>query len=134
MKKFKNTAVAIASLLIFINSTHAQASKAGQPVNEEDPMAVKFLGNDGNFLTFRVTMLSQIPDYAFLAIGDKNEGVLYSAFFTTKYKVQKVKIEKRDDQVLNFKLIIDKKTYSKSYSVNAGKLETATAIKDVSKL
>ena len=129
MKKLKNIAVAIASVIIFTNITHAQAVKANYSVSHEAPLAVKFLGNDGDYLTFRVTVLTPIPDNAFLAVNDKYEGIVYSSFFSPTFKVQKVKIEKRDDQVLDFKLVIGKKTYSKFVSVNTVLADEALAAK-----
>ena len=126
MTKLKNIVIAIASIVIFTNITHAQAIKSSYLVNYEEPLAVKYLGNDGNYLTFQVTMQSEMPGNALFEIADKNEGELYSSNVTTGSKVKTVKIEKRDQQVLNFKLVIGRKTYSKSFSVNTNKVETTT--------
>ena len=126
MTKLKNIAVALASIVIFTNITHAQALKASYSVNYEEPLAVKYLGNDGNYLTFEVTVQSQISGKAFFAIADKNEGVLYSSNVTPGLKVKTIKIERSGDQVLNFKLVIGKKTYAKTFSVNTSKVETTT--------
>jgi hypothetical protein len=126
MTKLKNIAIAIASIIIFTNITHAQILKASYSVNYEGPLAVKYLGSDGDYLTFQVTVQPGVPGNTLFAIADKNEGELYASNVTPGFKVKTVKIEKRDDQVLNFKLVIGKKTYSKSFSVNTGKVETTT--------
>lgn len=126
MSKFKNLAVAIASLVIFTNITNAQALKENYSVNYEEPLSVKYLSSDNEYLTFQVTFQSAIPGKAFFTIADKNEGVFYSSNFTPEYKVQNIKIEKRDGQVISFKLVLGKKTYSKSFSVNTSLVETTT--------
>ncbi|MEO5890328.1 MAG: hypothetical protein ABIQ31_08755 [Ferruginibacter sp.] len=126
MTKLKHIAVAVASLVIFTNVTNAQAIKASYSINYEEPMAVKYIGSDGDYLTFQVTVKAEIPGNALFAITDKKEGELYSYKFTPKYKVQTVKIEKKEGQVLDFRLVVGKKTYSKSFSVNTSKVETTT--------
>ncbi len=126
MTKLKNIAVALAAIIIFTNITHAQVSKAKYSVNYEVPLKVKYLGNDSNHLTFQVTVLSQIPDNAFLVITEKYEGVVYTSFFTPTFKVQNVKIKKGDDQELNFKLVIGKQTYWKSFFVNTSNAKKIT--------
>jgi len=126
MTKLKNIAVAVATLVIFTNITNAQAVKASYPVNYEEPLAVKYLGNDGDYLTFQVTVQPTTPANALFEIADKNEGELYSSSVNPGFKVKTVKIEKRDDQTLDFKLVVGKKTYSKSFTVNTNKVETTT--------
>lgn len=125
MTKFKNIAVAVASLVIFSNITYAQNLKASYSVNAEEPMKVKYLGADGEYLLFQVTLQPNNASSAVFAIDDKKDGELYSSYLENNVKVQTVKIEKRDDgQVLNFKLMLGKKTYSKSFSVNTSLVET----------
>ena len=124
MTKLKNIAVAVASIVIFSNITHAQAAHASYSVNYAEPLAVKYLGSEGDYLRFQVTVQSDVPGNALFAIIDKAEGELYATKFTPNYKVQTVKIEKKDNQVLNFRLVLGSKTYSKSFSVNTSKVET----------
>ena len=127
MTKFKNIAVAVASLVIFSNITYAQNLKASYSVNAEEPIKVKYLGDDGEYLLFQVTLKPDNASSAVFAIDDKKDGELYSSYFENNVKVQTVKIEKRDDgQVLNFKLMFGKKTYAKSFSVNTSLVETTT--------
>jgi hypothetical protein len=129
MTKLKNIAVALASIVIFTSVTNAQAIKASyavNPVNYEEPMAVKYLGSDGNYLTFQVTVKAEVPANTYFAIDDKNEGQLYASNVTPGFKTKTVKIEKRADQVLDFKLVIGGKTYSKSFSVNTSQVEKTT--------
>ncbi|MEP7108093.1 MAG: hypothetical protein ABI760_08920 [Ferruginibacter sp.] len=134
MTKLKNIAVALATIVIFTNITHAQALKANYQVNYEEPMAVKYLGDDGDYLLFQVTLQPEIPGNALFAIADKKEGVFYTSR-NPHFKVQTIKIEKKDDQLLNFRLVIGKKTYSKSFSVNTKMIETTTvAERDITML
>ena len=128
MTKLKNIVVAIASIVVFTNITYAQAVKANYAVNYEEPLAVKYIGNDGDYLTFQVTVQSENTAKAVLEIEDSNEGELYSSYITPKYKVQMVKIEKRGDQVLNFRLRVDRKSYSKTFSINTKRVGTTTVV------
>lgn len=126
MNKLKNIAVAFASIVIFTNVTNAQAVNASYSEKAADPMVVKYIGNDGQYLTFQVTVQPQANSNAFFEIADKTEGELYSSSVSPNTKVQTIKIEKRDEQVLNFKLFVGKNTYTKSFSVNTNKVETTT--------
>ena len=127
MTQLKNIAVAVASLVIFSNVTNAQAIKASYSVNAEEPMKVKYLGDDGEYLLFQVTLQAKTSAPSVFAIEDQSEGELYSALLADKNKVQTVKIEKKaEGQVLDFKLVSGKKTYLKSFSVNQSLVETTT--------
>ena len=127
MTKLKTIALAAASLVIFTNITNAQALKASYSVNFEEPIRVKYLGDDGDYLLFQVTLQSTSPAPAKFIIDDKKEGELYSSGWGADFKVQTIKIEKRDyDQELEFKLLLGKKTYSRSFSVNTKLVETTT--------
>ncbi|MEP7141826.1 MAG: hypothetical protein ABI707_03090 [Ferruginibacter sp.] len=135
MTKLKNLAVAIASIVIFTNITNAQALKASYSVNYEEPLTVKYLGSDDDYLTFEVTVKPGTTGNAALIIADKNDGFLYSSKVAPALSVKTVKIEKRDDQVLDFKLVVGRKTYSKSFTVNSNTVETTTvAEKDITLL
>ena len=126
MSTLKNIAVAVASLVIFTNITNAQTVKASYSVKAEEPMAVKYLGNDGNYLTFQVSVEPTVSGNAIFEITDKNEGELYTSTLATHSKTTTIKIEKRDGQVLDFKLVVGKNTYTKSFSVNTNRVETTT--------
>lgn len=136
MTKFKNIAVAVASIVIFSNITYAQNLKASYSVNAEEPIKVKYLGDDGEYLLFQVTLNPNSAASAVFAIDDKKDGELYSAYLENTAKVQTVKIEKLDNgQVLNFKLMLGKKTYSKTFSVNTSLVETTTVAEtDITRL
>lgn len=136
MTTLKNIAVAVASIVIFTNITNAQtAVKANYSVNYEEPMAIKYLGEDGDYLVFRVNVQPPVSGSAYFEIADKNVGALYSSNLTASPKVQTIKIEKKDDQVINFKLVVGKKTISKSYTVNSNIVETTiVSEKDITRL
>jgi hypothetical protein len=136
MTKLKNIAVAVAALVIFTNITYAQAVKASYSVHAEEPLKVTYLGNDGEYLLFTVTLQSNEPSKAKFSIEDKNEGEIYSSGLAASLKTTTVKIEKQAaDQVLNFKLVLGKETYSRSFSVNTNLVETTTVEeRDLTKL
>ena len=127
MTTLKNIAVAVASLVIFTNITNAQqAVKASYSVNYEEPLAVKYIGSDGEYVTFQVSVKPAVAGNALFEIVDQNEGQLYTTNLASNFNVKTVKIEKREGQVLNFKLVVGKSTYTKSFSVNTNKVETTT--------
>ncbi len=127
MTTLKNIAVAVASIVIFTNVTYAQqAVKASYSVNYEEPLAVKYIGSDGDYLTFEVSVKPAVSGNAVFEIEDRNEGELYATKLASNFKVKTIKIEKRKDQVLNFKLVVGRTTYTKSFSVNTNKVETTT--------
>jgi len=136
MSNFKNIVIAIASVVVFSNITNAQVVKAGYSVTVEDPLKVKYLGDDGDYLLFQVTLQSNTPANTLFVIDDRNEGEIYSSVLSNNFKVQTVKIEKIESkQVLNFKLVLGRKTYSKSFSVNTRLIPNTTVTEtDITKL
>jgi hypothetical protein len=126
MSKLKNIAVAVASIVIFTSITNAQVVKASYSVKAEEPMAVKYVGNDGNYLTFEVSVEPAVSANALFQIADKNEGELYTSTLAPNAKTKTIKIEKREGQVLDFKLVVGKNTFTKSFSVNTNSVETTT--------
>ena len=135
MTKLKNILLAVFSLVLFSNITHAQTLNAGYSVSKVEPLKVKYLGDDGQYLHFEVTMQLQNPSKAVFAVEERNEGELYASAVRKNYKVQTVKIEKGAYEALNFKLVSGKKTYSKSFSVNTSLVETTrVTANDITKL
>ncbi len=136
MTNLKNIAVAFAALVIFSNITRAQAVKAVYSVNTVEPLQVKYLGDDGSYLIFQVTLQTNEHVKGKFAIEGEEGENLYSTTLASNFKVQTIKIERFDDgQVLGFKLVLGKKTYSKSFSVNTKLVQTTTvAERDITRL
>jgi hypothetical protein len=135
MTTFKNIAVAMATIVIFANITTAQTPKASYTVSAQEPLKVKYLGDEDNYLLFEVTMQSENKVTPRFVISDKNEGEFFSSLFT-KGATRTFKIEKRgEDQVLNFKLVMGKTTYVKTFAVNTSTIQkTVVAERDITKL
>jgi len=136
MTKFRNIIIAAFSLVIFANVANAQAVNASYSVSAEEPLKVKYLGDDGEYLLFHVELKSHEPAKAKFAISDKTEGTLYSSTLPSNLTVTNVKILKKDaDQVLNFELFLGKEKFSKLFSVNTSFVKTITvAERDITKL
>ena len=124
--KFKFIAVAIASFVITANTVSAQAIQTSYTVNAEEPLSVKYLGTEDNYLLFEVTVRSADLKPASLGVSDKAEGELYTETFRSNLKVQKIKIEKRANQDLEFRLALGKAVYNKSFSANTSRIENTT--------
>lgn len=127
MTKFKNIAAAFVSLVIFTTAANAQvSSQAVQTTNTPEPFSIKYLGNDGDYLLFRLSMQPVQSSKGKFNISDREVGSLYSANLPKTFKETTLKIEKRDDQELNFQLVIGSNVYSKSFSVNTNLVEHTT--------
>ena len=123
MKTLKTALVAFASFVIFTNTISAQALPTSYSVKDEETFAVEYRGVDGNYLVFQVVVNSPENTNATFELADKNEGELYSNHFRVAKKTTTYKIEKRDNQELNFKLMLGRKVYSKSFFVNTEKVD-----------
>jgi hypothetical protein len=133
--KFKFIAVAFASFVISANTASAQAIQANYAVKTAEPLSVKYLGSDDNYLVFEVTVNSADSKNALLGVSDKAEGELYTESIRSTQKTQKLKIEKRDSQELNFKLSVGSTVYNKSFSINTSRVEnTVVAERDITVL
>ncbi|CAN5387567.1 hypothetical protein BH11BAC3_BH11BAC3_42770 [soil metagenome] len=132
--KFKFIAVAIASFVMTVNTVSAQAVQASYTYKAEEPLSVKYLGSDGEYLLFEVAVNNETK-VANFGITDKAEGDLYSYNFNKGVNTQKMKIEKKDYQELNFTLRVGKETYNKSFSVNTMRVEnTVVAENEITRL
>ena len=135
MKKLTTILVALAAILVLSNSVNAQALQASYSVNENAPFAVKYLGNDENYLTFRIAVQPTVAKRSTLVISDKSEGEIYVTGINSRFAYKTIKIEKREGQELSFKLVSGGKTYSKSFSVNTSNVETTTVSeRDITRL
>lgn len=124
MITLKNLAVATASLVLFSTNIHAQTLKANNAVNANGAFKVRYIGDEGDYLVFEVTPGAPKTTNAVFSIYDKNEGELYASYYTESSKAKTIKIEKTDNsQLLDFKMVIGKKTFSKSFAANTSVLE-----------
>ncbi len=115
----KSTTILLASLMMLISGTVIAAHKntivtsTNEPVNS--PLSVDFIGEDANYLIFRVTVSTNSNQLVSIVVNDKAEGELYAADITSN-RVQTYKIEKRENQELNFQLQVGSNNYSSSFS------------------
>lgn len=116
----------MSSFIITANPIAAQKSLSNYSVGAEEPLTVRYLGNDGAYLLFEVTVRSTDRQIASLDIIDKVEGELFASSFRSDLKVQKIKIERRDNQLLDFKLGLGKSTFIKSFNVKNSTVENTT--------
>lgn len=118
MSTLKNSfAALIAFVLLSATANATTIDSTGTNFPAEDPITVKFLGNDGEYLLFQVVMKSTDAKHTSLEVVDKEAGKLYTSSINSNYKVQTMKIEKTYQQQLDFNLVIDGKVYSKSFSI-----------------
>ncbi|NOT90452.1 hypothetical protein [Ferruginibacter sp.] len=119
MKNLKNIATAIIAVVLFSTSAAAQTVKT---VAANEPLTVKYIGNEEDYLYFQVE-INAGNNFSLLKINDKAEGELYSQSWKSSSKFQTFKIEKKDGQELNFKLLSGNKVYNKSFSATTSLIE-----------
>ena len=108
------------------------ASASAQPFNTTakslpgEPLSVKYIGADDDYLLFQVTIQTNDAIHPVLHIADKNAGELYAETIKSNSIVENIKIEKTENQDLNFELVEGKKTYCKSFTVNTSMIEKTT--------
>ena len=125
MTTLKNLAVATASLVLFSTNIHAQTLKANYTANANEVFDVKYIGDDGDYLVFEVRLDAPKTTKAVFSICDKSEGELYASYYAGSANVKTVKIEKTDhNQVLDFKMNVGKRVFSKSFTANTNVVES----------
>ncbi|MEY2918036.1 MAG: hypothetical protein RIS73_1750 [Bacteroidota bacterium] len=124
MKNLKNITAAIIAVVLFSTAALAQTVKTESKVTE--PFTVKYLGNEEDYLYFQVEINTGSSNFSLLKINDKADGELYSQSWKTSLKLQTFKIEKKEGQEINFKLLSGNKVYSKSFSANTILVEKTT--------
>ena len=124
MKKIIAT---LAVITILTNAANAQVLDTSAKSLTHEPLNVKYIGTEDDYLVFEITISTIGKLHPVLNIDDKNAGQLYSETFKEdNTKVQTVKIEKKEDQALSFKLVTDKITYCKNFNVNTSTIEKIT--------
>jgi hypothetical protein len=115
--KMKNIVAALSTIVLFTTAsfaanTNTDSLQASTTVNE--PLSVSFVGEEGNYLVFEVALTSSATAPTSFAVSDKLEGELYTTRVSADKK-QTLKIEKRDNQILDFTLSVGKEVFSKSF-------------------
>lgn len=122
MTKIKNILTVLSVMVLlsgtcYADTTSLNTAVAGDPVanSSAEPLSVQYIGQDENYLIFQVTVKSGGFQMVSFALNDRAEGELYTSVFTSD-KVQTFKIEKRENQELNFNLQVGKKTFSRYFT------------------
>ena len=110
--------VTLTSFSLLINTGSAQSSHLPYEAFNEEPLTVKYLGVNDEYLVFEVTLKAGSLKNPFLQIEDEMAGEIYSETISANTKTIKFRIEKGEDQSLSFYLISGKKTYARSFSEN----------------
>jgi len=117
MKKFKNIVLTLVAMVISATAINAESIYPANTDKGAEPFTVKYIGNEGDYLLFQVIVNSTNTKETSFAVSDKSEGEIYAAHIESTYKAQTFKIEKRDNQELDFKLVIGKEVYSRSFAI-----------------
>lgn len=120
MKKSLMIAAGILYFTSVATVVTAQPTIAAKKKTEiTEPLTVRFLGSDNDYLIFRVEIKTGNISSSEFRVEDASEGVLYANSLSTNSKYQLMKIEKRDYQVLDFKLVSGKKIYVKTFTTDS---------------
>ncbi|MEO6550034.1 MAG: hypothetical protein ABIN94_18675 [Ferruginibacter sp.] len=114
MTKVKDLVFTAVALLISVTGINA---KPVSPYIKAQPLSVIYDGNEGGYLLFRIIVNSSNASTMHFEISDRNEGSIYSSNIDTAQKVEMLKISKKINQELDFKLKIGEKIYSRSFAI-----------------
>jgi len=81
-----------------------------------EPLTVRYLGSQDDYLVFRVEISTGDIGHSTFIVEDAVEGELYTRSIYSNSKYQIMKIEKRENQVLDFKLLSEDKVYTKTFT------------------
>lgn len=123
MKKLIIISAAVLSVGLPMNYVQAQSTSNVNSINAAVPLSVEFVGTEADYLVFRVEIKTGTVNHSVLEVADAVEGELYSSNITTNTKFQTMKIEKRNNQVLDFKLVSAKSVYVKTFVTGTDSIE-----------
>jgi hypothetical protein len=123
MKKIKNIMVSFIAIVLFTTLANAQSVIA---TAAQEPLTVKYIGNEEGFLLFKVAINLPGSNFSILKINDKADGEIYSNNIKNVVGVQTFKIEKREIQELRFTLYSGKKVFTKLFSTDIKNIEKIT--------
>lgn len=120
MTKIKNIALALSAIVLFAaNSFAGTPAKTVNTIVDEpaaEQLVVNFLGEEDNYLVFQVVVKPGSNRTVAFIVSDKEEGQIYKSVISTN-KTQTFKIEKKENQELEFNLVAGKKSLSKSFTI-----------------
>jgi hypothetical protein len=120
MTKIKNIALTLSAIVLFAANSFAgtvnNSSKAIYVDPSSEKLIVNFVGEENGYLVFQVAVNKGANKVANLSVNDKSEGEIYSSNIAGT-KTQTFKIEKRDNQELEFHLKAGNLSYSKSFTI-----------------
>ena len=119
MTTIKNSAIALLITVLFASNSFATNVINPVPVvtaTAENPLSVQYMGEEDGYLFFQVSVNTLDAKKVSFSINDKIEGEIYNTAMSNS-KTQTLKIEKRENQELDFQLEIGKKNFSKSFIV-----------------
>ena len=120
MTKIKNITLTLSAIVLFAANSFAgtvnNTSKSIYVDPSSEKLIVNFVGEENGYLVFQVAVNKGDNKLASLTVNDKSEGELYqSNVYDSKTKT--FKIEKRDNQELEFSVKAGKASYSKSFTI-----------------
>lgn len=118
MKNVKNIIAALFVTVFFTTAASAQTAA-------QEPLTVKYIGSEDNYLLFQVEVNTPAA-FSLFRINDSNEGELFSQSWKNSNKPLTFKIEKKEAQELSFTLVTGKKSFVKNFAASTNSVETTT--------
>jgi hypothetical protein len=132
MKKLKMISTAVLAAIVM--STSANAQSTTKTNHNEGVFTVKYAGHEGDYLCFVVEVNAPFDKIATLKVTDKAEGELYAQNWKTTCRVQKFKIERKEEgQELNFKFVVGDKTFTKTFATTVSVVENVLVDENTAK-
>lgn len=120
MTKIKNIALTLSAIVLFAANSFAgtvnNTAKSIYVDPASEKLTVNFVGEENGYLIFQVAVNKGANKQVSLVVNDKTEGELYNSnVYDSKTKT--FKIERRDNQELEFSVKAGKTSYSKSFTI-----------------
>ncbi len=121
MTKIKNIALTLSAIVLFAANSFAgtvnNTAKAIYVDPSSEKLIVNFIGEENGYLVFQVAVNKGSNKMVSLTLKDKTEGELLYNSNVLDNKTQTFKVEKRDNQELEFSVKAGKVSYSKSFTI-----------------
>jgi hypothetical protein len=121
MTKIKNIALTLSAIVLFAANSFAgtvtNTSKAIYVDPSSEKLIVNFIGEENGYLVFQVAVNKGANKMVSLTLKDKTEDELLYNSNVLDNKTQTFKVEKRDNQELEFSVKAGKVSYSKSFTI-----------------
>lgn len=123
MKKNNIIALALTAFVLTAGTVNAQSAKTTYSLKAAEPVSVRYISSDADYLIFELSINSAEDVFAALKITDKSGVELFHENVKSYSGTRTIKIEKGDFKELKFKLDLGGNVYTKVFSITVAHIE-----------